>query len=68
MKNTKAELNDNEVAQVTGGIAHFKQLSGNLTTAMPQEVGHNMPHRNPDEKYIMEVRPTADDIIDELKS
>lgn len=53
MKNTKTELNDNEIVQVTGGIAHFEQLSGNLTSIMSQKVGHNMPQRDPDEKYIM---------------
>lgn len=71
MKNTKIELKDNELENVSGGDVTSANIVGTVNphrrpTAEVTLTG--MPEIRPDEKYVADVAPTADEIIEELRS
>ena len=71
MKNTKIELKEIELENVTGGDVTSANIVGTVNPhcrPWPENISAAMPPINPDEKYIMNAKPTADEIIDELKS
>ena len=71
MKNTKVELKEIELENVTGGDVTSANIVGTVNPhcrPWPENISAAMPPINPDEKYIMNAKPTADEIIDELKS
>ena len=71
MKNTKIELKDNELENVSGRDVTSANIVGTVKphrrpTAEVTLTG--MPEIRPDEKYVADVAPTADEIIEELRS
>lgn len=71
MKNTNFELKDIELENVTGGDVTSANIVGTVNPhcrPWPENISADMPPINPNEKYIMDTKPTADEIIDELKS
>ena len=71
MKNTKIELKEIELENVTGGDVTSANIVGTVNPhcrPWPENISAAMPPINHDEKYIMNAKPTADEIIDELKA
>lgn len=71
MKNGKFEIKEKDLENVTGGDVTSDNIVGTVKphrrpTAEVTSAG--MPKIQPDEKYVMNAAPTADEIIDELKS
>ena len=82
-KNENNIINDKKLDAVTGGTitvndfsaemtvmsgsgdhCHFEPVLSNFAGVTNRE----MPKPNPDEKYVLSGKPTADEIISELKS
>lgn len=64
-------LNDKELETITGGDVTSANIVGTVNPhcrPWPENISAAMPPINPNEKYIMDTKPTADEIIDELKS
>lgn len=77
MNKDNQTLNDKELEAVTGGTITVNDFSAEMTASgtgdhchFEQILGanHNMPKPSSDEKYVLSGKPTADEIISELKS
>ena len=70
-KNEKVVINDKDLENVSGGDVQSANIVGGVLShcrPFADVKSAGMPQKQPDERYVMDAAPTADDIISELKS